>query len=64
MAISAWMYLANSSGVLPTGFAPWPSSFSRTSGWANDFAICCRSLSTMGLGVPAGATMPNQELAS
>ena len=58
------MNLANSAGVLPLGIAPCASSRSFIAGVASAFAVSCWTRLTMSIGVPAGASRPNHELAS
>ena len=55
-AASARCIAANSAGVFATGSAPSPAILSRTSASANARAISRWSRSTIGCGVPAGAT--------
>src|SRR5207247_4753045 len=63
-AWSARMKRANSSGVLPSGSAPRPSIFSRTSLIASTRFASAESFATAALGVAAGARRPNQPTAS
>src|SRR2546429_9433202 len=63
----AWslrMKRANSSGVLPAGSAPRPSIFSRTSLSASTRFASAESFATVPFGVAAGASRPNQPIAS
>src|SRR5215471_4316155 len=57
-AISDLMRSANSLGLLATGTKPSVSSFFLVTGSAAILTISAFHLSTIALGVPAGATMP------
>ena len=58
------MSFANSAGVLPLGIAPWAARRSFSPGLTSAFAVSCCTRLTMSIGVPAGASRPNQLLAS
>src|SRR5262249_29212099 len=62
LGISLWMKAANSSGVL--GVTSTVLKRSLNSGRLSTFLISSESRCTMGAGVAAGATMPNQSVAS
>ena len=58
------MKALNCCGVLPPGTAPCASSFSFRAGVPSERAASCWMRLTISGGVPAGASRPNQELAS
>ena len=64
LSISVLMWAANCSGVLPTPSAPDSPGAPSSPGVCSIFWICAETLSTISFGVPAGASKPNQELAS
>ena len=55
---------AKSAGELPLGMAPWACRRSFRPGLARALAVSCCTRLTISAGVPAGASRPNQELAS
>lgn len=57
-AVSLRRKTLNSAGVLPTATAPEATNDFAMSGWRIAAMTSCASLSTILLGVPAGATMP------
>src|ERR1700682_6278780 len=63
-SLSARMKLPNCSGDPPAASAPWLRSFSRASELCSHLLTSTLILATIGAGVPAGASTPNQELAS
>jgi hypothetical protein len=63
-AISACTNFWNSAGELPTGVAPSWIARSRIAGSAIAFPVSALTCSTIALGVPAGASRPNQPIAS
>ena len=64
LAVSSAMKRSNSAGLLPTGMVPIASSRAFTSGICTMAAISSAMRLTMGAGVPAGASMPAQVLAT
>src|SRR5438105_4872475 len=58
--LSALIALANSSGLLPTGERPCTYRRPRKSLASSAFLVSSYTLRTISLGVPVGATMPNQ----
>ena len=63
-ARSLLIRLPKASGVPPSTSAPWSLSFFFTSADCRALLISALSTATMSLGVPAGATKPNQVTAS
>src|SRR6267378_2456649 len=59
-AVSAFIALANSSGALPTGASPCAKKRAFISVVSSALLVSRYTLSMISLGVPAGATMPNQ----
>src|SRR5215471_9741823 len=59
-SISARRYLSNSAGDIASGTAPCLSQDSFTCGLLIALLISALSLSTIALGVPAGAMIPSQ----
>src|SRR6185503_2537403 len=64
LAMSSFMYWPNSSGDMLMGAAPCLAQASLTSALPTTLRISAFRRSTMGLGVPAGATIPSQMVAS
>jgi len=64
LTLSALMKAANWSGVSATTSPPCSAIFFFTSAWFSTLVRAACSLLSTGLGVAAGANMPNQDVAS